>query len=154
IEARLRERGLLEESIEPIQMSGVEPRVDPLSFNLRALEENVDPTVGLPLQTHRGGISGQSVIFVKQSFRRFGKIVINELLARQRVFNGHVLDSYAQLSAEVLRLREEVARLKAEQSARAGLEETSVAAGSASDPKRSPPTKKWSGSKGGRGRKR
>lgn len=111
IEARLRERGLLEEKSEPIQIDRVEPRVDPLSFNLRALEENQDPTVGLPLHTHRTGM-GQAVLLAKWAFRKGGKVFISELLGRQRVFNAHVLDSYAQLSAEVLRLREEVARLK------------------------------------------
>ena len=37
---------------------------------------------------------------------------INEALARQRVFNGHVRDSYAQLSAEVMKLRSEVDALR------------------------------------------
>jgi hypothetical protein len=42
-------------------------------------------------------------------------VLINETLSRQRVFNGHVRDSYAQLSAEVLRLRREVEELRAAQ---------------------------------------
>lgn len=115
VEARLRARGLLEEEPQPIQMHGVEPRVDPLSFNLQALEENADPTVALPLHTHRDGLEGRTVLFVKWAFRRATQVFINEALGRQRVFNGHVRDSYAQLSAEVLRLREELAALKAAQ---------------------------------------
>lgn len=111
IEERLKERGLLEKAPDPIDFTGVEPRVDPLSFNLRALEDNADPTVGLPLETHRGG-AGQLVILAKWTFRRFGQVLINETLARQRLFNGHVRDSYAQLSAEVMKLRAEVATLK------------------------------------------
>lgn len=111
VEAKLRARGLIDEPLEPIQMGGVEPRVDPLSFNLRALEENADPTIGLPLHTHRGGV-GQAVILAKWVFRKTGQVFINEALGRQRVFNGHVRDSYAQLSAEILRLREELERLK------------------------------------------
>jgi hypothetical protein len=44
-------------------------------------------------------------------------VFINEALGRQRVFNGHVRDSYAQLAAEVIRLRGEVEALRAAQTA-------------------------------------
>jgi hypothetical protein len=91
--------------------------VDPLSYNLRSLEEHADPTVGLPLETHRGG-AGQLVLVAKWAFRRAGQVFINEALSRQRLFNGHVRDSYAQLSAEVLQLRAEVARLRQAEAAR------------------------------------
>ena len=47
------------------------------------------------------------------AFRKTCQVLINETLSRQRVFNGHVRDSYAQLSAEVLRLRREVEELRA-----------------------------------------
>lgn len=144
VEARLRARGLLDEKAAPIQLHGVEPRVDPLSFNLRALEENADPTVGLPLHTHRDGL-GQSVLWVKWAFRKATQVFINEVFGRQRVFNGHVRDSYAQLSAEVLRLREELAELKGEAS-RSASSRTSAAGGnsSAAPSPRSRKTKKKS----------
>ncbi|HZI02595.1 MAG TPA: hypothetical protein VEZ71_01155, partial [Archangium sp.] len=95
---------------------GVEPRVEPLSFNLQALEEHADATRALPLHTHRGG-AGQLVLVAKWAFRKTCQVFINEALSRQRVFNGHVRDSYAQLSAEVIRLRAEVETLRAAQAA-------------------------------------
>jgi len=112
IEERLRLRGLPTSEAAEIPEEGVEPRVDPLSFNLHALEEHADPAQPLPLHTHRGGV-GQLVVVAKWAFRKTCQVLINETLARQRVFNGHVRDSYAQLSAEVLRLRREVEELKA-----------------------------------------
>jgi hypothetical protein len=112
IEERLRTRGL--PTSEPLEVppEGVEPRVEPLTFNLHALEENADATRALPLHTHRGG-AGQLVLVAKWAFRKSCQVFINEALGRQRVFNGHVRDSYAQLSAEVLRLRREVEELRA-----------------------------------------
>jgi hypothetical protein len=93
--------------------------VDPLTFNLGALEEHADSTRPLPLHTHRGG-AGQLVLLAKWTFRKTCQVFINEALARQRLFNGHVRDSYAQLSAEVIRLRKEVDQLKAKRLARPG----------------------------------
>jgi hypothetical protein len=93
--------------------NGVEPRVDPLSFNLDALSEHADATRGLPIESHRDGLSGRLVVAAKQAFRAAGQIFINEALGRQSVFNGHVRDSYAQLSSEVLRLRARLAELEA-----------------------------------------
>ena len=121
LEERLKARGLgpSQPTGARAEDEGVEPRVDPLSFNLAALEENADATRGLPLETHRGG-AGRAVLLAKWAFRRAGQVFINEALGRQRVFNGLVRDSYAQLAAEVLRLREEVARLKAERDAALG----------------------------------
>lgn len=113
IEKRLRSRGIPVPSKERPPESGVEPRVDPLAFNLGALEENADSTRPLPLHTHRGGL-GQLVLGAKWAFRKSCQVFINETLGRQRVFNGHVLDAYAQLSAEVLQLRAEMERLKKE----------------------------------------
>jgi hypothetical protein len=115
IEERLRLRGLPTSEPADVPEGGVEPRVDPLSFNLQALEEHTDPTRPLPLQTHRGGV-GQLVVVAKWAFRTTCQVLINETLSRQRVFNGHVRDSYAQLSSEVLRLRREVEELKAAKS--------------------------------------
>jgi hypothetical protein len=111
VEERLRARGLSASAPSPIRFDGVEPRVDPLSFNLSALEEHSDPTQGLPLHTHRGG-AGQVVLLAKWAFRKTCQVFINETLSRQRVFNGHVRDSYAQLAAEVMRLRREVDELR------------------------------------------
>lgn len=111
---QLRARGLVPSADTELTREGVEPRVDPLSFNLDALSEHADPTRALPLETHRDGLSGRAVVLAKSLFRRFGQVFINEALARQRVFNGHVRDSYAQLSAEVLRLRARVQELEGE----------------------------------------
>ncbi|HLL01548.1 MAG TPA: hypothetical protein VK539_13245 [Myxococcaceae bacterium] len=115
IEERLRVRGLPTSEPAHAPQEGVEPRVDPLSFNLRSMEEHADPTQPLPLHTHRGG-AGQLVLVAKWAFRKTCQVLINETLGRQRVFNGHVRESYAQLSAEVLRLRREVEELKAQKS--------------------------------------
>ncbi|MFP2959754.1 hypothetical protein ACLEPN_18430 [Myxococcus sp. 1LA] len=114
IEERLRTRGLPTSEEAELPPEGVEPRVEPLTFNLHALEENADATRALPLHTHRGGV-GQAVLLAKWAFRKSCQVFINEALGRQRVFNGHVRDSYAQLSAEVLRLRREVEELRARQ---------------------------------------
>ncbi|QDE84957.1 hypothetical protein [Myxococcus xanthus] len=111
IEERLRTRGLPTSEEVELPPEGVEPRVEPLTFNLHALEEYADATRALPLHTHRGGV-GQVVLLAKWAFRKSCQVFINEALGRQRVFNGHVRDSYAQLSAEVLRLRREVEALR------------------------------------------
>jgi hypothetical protein len=109
---RLAARGLSVSSQTELRVDGVEARVDPLSFNLHALEDNADATKGLPLETHRDGLAGRAVVLAKRLFRTAGQIFINEALGRQTAFNGHVRDSYAQLSAEVLRLRQRVAELE------------------------------------------
>src|SRR5262249_53798880 len=44
IEGRLRARGLWSPPESPPPSEGIEPPVDPLSFNLQALEEHADPT--------------------------------------------------------------------------------------------------------------
>ncbi len=110
---RLEARGLARPADLDVPSAGVEPRVDPLSFTLSALEANADATRGLPLETHRDGVGGQAVLLAKRVFRAAGQIFINEALGRQRVFNGHVRDSYAQLASEVMRLRARVAELEA-----------------------------------------
>jgi len=98
---------------------GVEARVDPLSFNVNAMGEHADSTRGLPLETHRAGLSGRAVVLAKRAFRRMGQVFINEALGRQVAFNGHVRDSYAQLSREVLTLRQRLAQLEHTLAARA-----------------------------------
>ena len=112
LEARLRARGLGNAPRSPIDRAGAEEPIEPLSFNLQALEEHADSTRPLPLATHRDGL-GRLVLLAKWTFRKTCQVFINEALARQRLFNGHVRDSYAQLSADVLRLREEVESLRA-----------------------------------------
>ena len=113
ISERLSARGLQPADDGPLGIDGAEPRVDPLTFNLEALGEYADPTRALPLETHRGGVPGRAVVLVKWAFRRSCQIFINETLGRQHRFNGHVRDSYAQLSADVLRLKERLAQLEA-----------------------------------------
>jgi len=113
VSERLAARGLSTRLDEQWLDEQVEQRVDPLSFNLQALEENSDATRGVPLETHRDGLSGRAVLLAKRVFRVAGQIFINEALSRQVVFNGHVRDSYAQLSAEVLRLRARIEELEA-----------------------------------------
>lgn len=116
---RLQARGLAMPQDAELTPEGVEARVDPLTFFLRALETNADATQGLPLETHRDGLGGKAVLIAKRVFRKTGQIFINEALGRQRVFNGHVRDSYAQLSAEVMRLRARVEELEAEKAEKA-----------------------------------
>lgn len=109
---RLKARGLAGPGEGGAELGGVEPRVDPLTFNLEALSRHADATRGLPLETHREGLAGRAVVLAKKAFRTGAQLFINEALGRQVVFNGYVRDSYAQLSAEVLRLRERVAELE------------------------------------------
>ena len=112
VEERLGARG--EGPASPPPAQGVEPRVDPLSFNLEKLAEHADSSRGLEVESHRDGLQGKLVVLAKRLFRSAGQLFINEALARQRLFNGHVRDSYAQLSSEVLRLRARVAELEAQ----------------------------------------
>lgn len=110
ISERLAARGLAAPGEGPIRMDGAEPRLDPLAFNLEAMAAHADATRGLPIETHRAGVRGRAVVLAKWAFRKSCQVFINEALGPQTVFNGHVRDSYAQLSAEVKRLR---ARLEA-----------------------------------------
>jgi hypothetical protein len=105
LEERLKARGLGSDASGPIRFDGLEARVDPVAFNVEALTEHADPTRALPLETHRSGL-GRAVLLFKWAFRAGGQIFINEAFARQKRFNGHVRDSYAQLSSEMVRLRE------------------------------------------------
>lgn len=112
VKERLSSRGLLPPSEDAGLEQGVEAPVDAFAFAVEAMAENVDTTRGLPIETHRDGLAGQAVVLAKQTFRKVGQLFINEALARQVVFNGHVLDGYSQLSAEVVRLRSRVAELE------------------------------------------
>jgi hypothetical protein len=105
IQDRLRLRGLELEPSGPIRLDSVEARVDPLAFNIAALEEHADPTRPM------GG--GRGRVVLRWAFHKAFHFFVDETLARQRVFNGHVRDAYAQLSAEVVSLRKELNGLKA-----------------------------------------
>ncbi len=111
LRSRLQQRGLEGPTGGPIRFDGLEPRVDPIAFNVEALSEHADPTRPLPIETHRAGL-GRAVLLAKKLFRAGGQIFINEAFARQKRFNGHVRDSYAQLSAEVKTLRERLDALE------------------------------------------
>jgi hypothetical protein len=108
--ARLRARGIDDRDIT-MEEVGPEPVVEPLSFLVQSLEENEDPTMGLPIRTHRTGL-GQAVPLVKWVFRHTCQVLINEALGRQHVFNAQVRDMTAQLAAEVIQLRERLAALE------------------------------------------
>lgn len=112
VQGRLEARGLTGAGARTDE-AHVEPRVDPLTFNLEALTTHADATRGLPIESHRDGLGGRLVMLAKQGFRRVGQVLINEALARQVVFNGHVRDSYAQLSSDMLRMRLRIAELEA-----------------------------------------
>ncbi len=113
VKDRLEARGLLTPSEDAGLADQVEPRIDPFLFQVEVLTEHADATAGLPIETHRPGPQGQVVVLAKQVFRKLGQVFINEALARQTVFNGHVRDGYAQLAAEVTTLRQRVAELEA-----------------------------------------
>lgn len=81
---------------------------DPATFILKMLLEHRDPTRGMPIETHRAGIAGQALVLGKWLFRSTCQPLINELLSRQRLFNGYVTDSYAQMAAELEKLRQQV----------------------------------------------
>lgn len=108
LEARLQARGLVDPP-GPIEVSGVEPRVDPAAFYLSALETHADPTEPLPLHTHRGGL-GRGVLLAKRLFRKVARVAIVDTLARQRLFNGYARDAFLEVFGDLKELR---ARLEA-----------------------------------------
>jgi hypothetical protein len=111
IMSRLEQRGLQAPGGGPIRFDGLEPRLDPVAFNVEALSEHADPTRPLPLETHRAGL-GRAVLLAKWLFRKGGQLFINEAFSRQKRFNAHVRDSYAQLAAEMKTLRERLDALE------------------------------------------
>ena len=100
---RLEARGIREEALaveaEP------EPVLEPLSFLVRALEEDEDSAQPLG-ESERGA----AVSVVRRAFRLLCQSLIDEVLERQRRFNARVREADAQLAAEVIQLR---ARLEA-----------------------------------------
>lgn len=146
VKERLSARGLLPPSEDAGLDHDVEAPVEAFAFAVESMTEHVDTTRGLPIETHRDGLQGRAVVLAKQTFRKVGQLFINEALARQVVFNGHVLDGYSQLSAEVMRLRSRVAELESEleRAAKAPvLEVPPVKAGKVATPRAKPtkPTK-------------
>jgi hypothetical protein len=113
VKERLLARGLLPPSESVARGVTNEAPVNPFAFIVEVLAENIDVTQPLPLETHRAGLSGALVLSAKRLFRKTGQLFINEALARQVKLNGHLLDGYALLSAEVERLRALVGVLEA-----------------------------------------
>lgn len=117
----LRARGIVPPSEldhGPVGNPPIEPRVDPIRHHLEGLEQNSDPTQGLPLHTHRTG-AGRAVLWAKWLFRRVGQPLINEALGRQRLFNAHARDAYAELAARVERLAADVEALQEKKATKA-----------------------------------
>jgi lipopolysaccharide transport system permease protein len=105
---RLAARGIREDALAVDEEP--EPVLEPLSFLVRALEENEDPTRPVPANER-----GAQVSVVRQLFRFVCQSLIDELLERQRLFNARVREADAQLAAEVLQLRARVEALEAAQ---------------------------------------
>lgn len=103
---RLEARGIREEALaveaEP------EPVLEPLSFLVRALEEDEDSTQPLAASER-----GAPVSVVRRAFRLLCQSLIDEVLERQRRFNARVREADAQLSAEVIQLRARLEELEA-----------------------------------------
>lgn len=112
VQERLAIRGLLQARGTEAQVPAAPSPIDPLGFVVEALSRNADASQALPLESHRAGLAGKAVLWGKRAFRTAAQGLINETLGRQIVFNGHVRDGYAHLSAEVVALRAQVAQLQ------------------------------------------
>ena len=103
---RLEARGIRDEALaveaEP------EPVLEPLSFLVRALEEDEDSSRALPVDER-----GAPASVVRRLFRLACQSLIDEVLERQRRFNARVREADAQLSAEVIQLRARLDALEA-----------------------------------------
>jgi len=103
---RLEARGVRDEALaveaEP------EPVLEPLSFLVRALEQDEDSTQALA-ESERGA----PVSVVRRAFRLLCQSLIDEVMERQRRFNARVREADAQLSAEVMQLRARLEALEA-----------------------------------------
>ncbi len=102
---RLEARGIREDAM--VMDTEPEPVLEPLSFLVRALEENEDPTLPVPASER-----GEQVSVVRRAFRLACQSLIDEVLERQRLFNARVREADAQLAAEVLQLRARVEALE------------------------------------------
>ena len=103
---RLEARGIREEA--PAVDAEPEPILEPLSFLVRSLEEDEDPTMPVPAAER-----GAPASLVRRLFRVACQSLIDEVLERQRRFNARVREADAQLSAEVIQLRARVEALEA-----------------------------------------
>jgi len=101
VRARLTARGIAEDS--PDAPLDDEAPIDPHAFLVQALEADADP-VQAPPSASPGLLRGL--------LRFAAGGVLEELLGRQRAFNAHVRDLAAQLSAEVIELRQRLAELE------------------------------------------
>jgi hypothetical protein len=103
---RLEARGIRDEALtveaEP------EPVLEPLSFLVRALEEDEDSSRALPVDER-----GAPASVVRRLFRLACQSLIDEVLERQRRFNARVREADSQLSAEVIQLRARLEALEA-----------------------------------------
>ena len=103
---RLEARGIRDEALaveaEP------EPVLEPLSFLVRALEEDEDSSRPLPADERTAPAS-----VARRLFRLACQSLIDEVLERQRRFNARVREADAQLSAEVIQLRARLEALEA-----------------------------------------
>ncbi|HZJ53770.1 MAG TPA: hypothetical protein VFD38_06490 [Myxococcaceae bacterium] len=105
---RLEARGIRDEAL-PVEAEP-EPVLEPLSFLVRALEEDEDPTLPVPAAER-----GAPVSLARRVFRIACQSLIEEVLERQRRFNARVREADAQLSAEVIQLRARLEALEAAQ---------------------------------------
>ena len=105
---RLEARGIRDEAL-PVETEP-EPVLEPLSFLVRALEEDEDPTLPVPAAER-----GAPASLVRRMFRLACQSLIDEALERQRRFNARVREADAQLSAELIQLRVRLEALEAGQ---------------------------------------
>ncbi|HET9035092.1 MAG TPA: hypothetical protein VFN45_02775 [Myxococcaceae bacterium] len=105
---RLEARGIRDEAL-PVETEP-EPVLEPLSFLVRALEEDEDPTLPVPAAER-----GAPASLVRRMFRLACQSLIDEALERQRRFNARVREADAQLSAELIQLRVRLEALEAAQ---------------------------------------
>jgi hypothetical protein len=105
---RLEARGIRDEAL-PVETEP-EPVLEPLSFLVRALEEDEDPTLPVPAAER-----GAPASLLRRMFRLACQSLIDEALERQRRFNARVREADAQLSAELIQLRVRLEALEAAQ---------------------------------------
>jgi hypothetical protein len=105
---RLEARGIRDEAL-PVETEP-EPVLEPLSFLVRALEDDEDPTVPIPAAER-----GAPASLLRRVFRLACQSLIDEALERQRRFNARVREADAQLSAELIQLRARLEALEAAQ---------------------------------------
>jgi hypothetical protein len=105
---RLEARGIRDEAL-PVETEP-EPVLEPLSFLVRALEDDEDPRVPIPAAER-----GAPASLLRRVFRLACQSLIDEALERQRRFNARVREADAQLSAELIQLRARLEALEAAQ---------------------------------------